>query len=211
MQNNQKSPSNVLYVINITLRLVAICAIIALLVATVNLFTKPVITHNEEMERSAAISRLFGGAEVNYEQIDCTVPEIYAGTVDVVYGISDTASSEQLGYCVQLSPTGFKGEVDLLVSFDKDAFITGVEVTATNDETSGIGTKVKTEAFTGQFREDAENPMSENVDDYIIAQATKTSKPVTESVFAAKAVVKGLIMSGASADTAETEQNKEVE
>ena len=43
MKKNNSSSGNVLYILNITVRLVVICAVIALLVATVNYFAAPVI------------------------------------------------------------------------------------------------------------------------------------------------------------------------
>ncbi|MBR5527611.1 MAG: FMN-binding protein [Clostridia bacterium] len=213
MKNDKNQSSVFLYVLNITLRLVAICAVIALLVATVNFFAAPVIQANNEKATSEAISRLFDGTDVVTTEIAVTIPETYVGIVDTIYGVEDATSAEFLGYCTLLSPTGFKGEVDLIAAFDEDAFIKGVEITSTNDETSGIGTKVKDASFTEKFIEVSGEAISTNVKDYIISGATKTSKPVTEAVFAAKNVISSIvtIWPGAPAPAAGEAENEETQ
>lgn len=185
MKNQQNN--TFLYILNISLRLVAVCAVIALLVATVNYFAAPVIEKNEEIATQNAISMLFDGKTVVTEQLDI-VPEHMLGTVDAVYSVSDDGGI-LLGYCVTLSPSCFKGEVDLITAFDTAAFIKGVEITSTNDETTGIGTKVKDKSFTDKFIESSDSPAATDISNYIIARATKTSKPVTESVFLAKELI----------------------
>ena len=57
--NENKKTSTFLYVLKIALPLVAICGIIALLVATVNHFTAPVIAQNNEEALKNAIAELF--------------------------------------------------------------------------------------------------------------------------------------------------------
>ncbi len=184
-----------LYILNIALRLVAICAIIALLVATVNFFAAPVIEENNRKATEAAISKLFDGKTVIYTEVEnALVPEEQKDTVDTVYSVAD-AESNVLGYCVALSPVCFKGEVNLIVAFEKDGFIKGVEITATNDETSGIGTKVKDKSFTDRFIETSGQEISDKAEDYVIAQSTKTSKPVAQSIITAKSVISSLVNS----------------
>ena len=195
-----------LYILNIALRLVAICAIIALLVATVNFFAAPVIEENNRKATEAAISKLFDGKTVVYTKIEnASVPEEQTDTVDTVYSVSDE-ENKFLGYCVQLSPICFKGEVNLIVAFEEDGFIKGVEITSTNDETSGIGTKVKDKSFTDRFIETSGEEISDKADDYVIAQSTKTSKPVAQSIITAKSVITNLINGDSSANETVSEE-----
>lgn len=185
--NENKKTSTFLYVLKIALPLVVICGIIALLVATVNYFTAPVIERNNEEALKNAIAELFDGESVTYAEMPVKLDEADAKTVDAVYLVK--SGEEVKGYCVKLSPACFKGDVDMIVSLDPSAFVTGVKIVSTNDETSGIGTKVTEKSFTEQFIETSENTLSGNYKDYVISGATKTSKPVTEAVFTAKRIV----------------------
>lgn len=185
--NENKKTSTFLYVLKIALPLVVICGIIALLVATVNYFTAPVIAQNNEEALKNAIAELFDGESVTYAEMPVKLDEADAKTVDAVYLVK--SGEEVKGYCVKLSPACFKGDVDMIVSLDPSAFVTGVKIVSTNDETSGIGTKVTEKSFTEQFIETSENTLSGNYKDYVISGATKTSKPVTEAVFTAKRIV----------------------
>jgi electron transport complex protein RnfG len=202
-----KRNESALYILNITLRLMAVCCVIAVLVATVNYFASPVIEQNNKKATQKAISSLFGGNDVAYEQTEgLNLPDEHKGTVDNVYTVKD-AENAHIGYCVELSPTGFKGEVDLIVAFDTDGFIKGVEIISTNDETSGIGTKVKDKSFTEQFIESTDETISTDASKYIIAQATKTSKPVSQSVITAKGIINDLLANKLETIPEETEEN----
>lgn len=200
-ENGAKNPSVALYILNISARLVLICALIALLVATVNYFTKDVIIENQNKATREAISELYTGAEIVISELEGK-ENFYHETVNTVYGISDTESNF-LGYCVKLSPMGFKGKVDLLVAVGTDGLIGGVEIVSTNEETSGIGTKITNPSFTSQFVETEDYKISDNASDYVISGATKTSKPVAQSIIHAKDTVKKLIENQSS-------QNQEV-
>ena len=182
--NENKKTSTFLYVLKIALPLVVICGVIALLVATVNYFTAPVIERNNEEALKNAIAELFDGESVTYAEMPVKLDEADAKTVDAVYLVK--SGEEVKGYCVKLSPACFKGDVDMIVSLDPSAFVTGVKIVSTNDETSGIGTKVTEKSFTEQFIETSENTLSGNYKDYVISGATKTSKPVTEAATAAR-------------------------
>lgn len=189
--------ADILYVVKIALPLVIICALIALLVATVNYFTAPVIERNNEKALREAIEELFPMPDIVYEECDFTLGDDSAA-IDTIYAV--TSGGSPVGYCVKLSPNGFKGEVDMVVSLDTSAFVTGVKITSTNDETSGIGTKVAEKSFTDRFIESDGNTLSNDVKDYIISGATKTSKPVTEAIFAAKRAVQYRLNANSAAD-----------
>ncbi len=206
--NENKKTSTFLYVLKIALPLVVICGVIALLVATVNYFTAPVIERNNEEALKNAIAELFDGESVTYAEMPVKLDEADAKTVDAVYLVK--SGEEVKGYCVKLSPACFKGDVDMIVSLDPSAFVTGVKIVSTNDETSGIGTKVTEKSFTEQFIETSESTLSGNYKDYVISGATKTSKPVTEAVFTAKRIVTvAANLSAVAAPSAETGEQTE--
>ncbi len=193
MENNKKT-SDILYVLNITARLVAVCAVIALLVATVNYFTAPVIERNNAEATRLAIEELFGQG-VTYTDLETSDEKI---SLDTVYSVN--LGESFLGYCAKLSPTGFKGKVDLLVAFDGQGFVKNVKVTATNDETADIGTKVKDVSFTDKFIGLPEGKKSAS--EYVISGATKTSKPVSQAILDATDKIGALISLEESEGTA---------
>jgi len=192
-KNNQSTP---VYIIKIMYPLVVICAIIALLVAAVNSVTAPVIEGRAEAERNAAIQALFANENAAIDgETTFEVPAEHAKVIDKISKvvISDPENPdlapEHIGYCIQLSPNGFKGAVDLLAAFDPNGRVIGVDVTATNDETKGFGTKVNEPEYESKFVETEEKTLPETVtNDYIISGATKTSKPVAQSIMTAKTV-----------------------
>ena len=211
-KNNQSTP---VYILKIVYPLVVICAVIAILVAGVNMITSPVIKQQQIDARNAAINELFGsmaktGAVADAESTDeaFAVPEEYNKEVDAIYPVYDgSVEGELLGYCVELSPSGFKGPVNLLAAFDAEGYVVGVKVTNTNDETADYGTRVaeESEGFEAQFKEEKgvkELPAEMN-DSFILSGATKTSKPVAQSVFTAKKLVSQIVINKNSAEVTE--------
>lgn len=192
MERNNRT-SDVLYVLNIAARLVIICAVIALLVATVNYFAAPVIEKNKKEETRLAIEQIFGEG-VSYTEAEITPTD----SLDAIYSVS--MQDTFLGYCAKLSPAGFKGDVDLLVAFDGDGFVTEVKITSTNSETAGIGTKVKNSSFTDLFVGLPENKKAPA--DYVISGATKTSRPVASAILEATEALGQYISTNESEATA---------
>ncbi len=182
--------SDIKYILNISLRLLVICAFIALLVASVNFVTKPVIERNDALAQAKAIEELFS-EEISYTDL-CIPEKDLLESVKSVFEVKNS-ENERIGFCVKISPSGFKGNVDLLVAVSSDLSVSGVKVTATNDETVGIGTKVADKEFTEKFIGLSEEITSKNISDYIIAGATKTSKPVSAAISNALMQVKSFV------------------
>ncbi len=201
-KNNQ---STAVYILKIVYPLVVICAVIALLVAGVNSITAPVIEGMAEAERNAAIQSLFANENAAIDSESAyEIPDEHTKVIDKISKVVELDSdgnSTHLGYCIQLSPNGFKGAVDLLAAFDPTGRVIGVDVTSTNDETKGFGTRVNEPEYESKFVETDEKALPETVTKaYIISGATKTSKPVAQSVITAKAVLSQII----SAELVET-------
>ena len=215
-KNNQSTP---VYILKIVYPLVVICAIIALLVAAVNSVTAPVIEGRAEAERNAAIQALFANENAAIDgETTFEVPAEHAKVIDKISKIvisnpeNPDLAPEHIGYCIQLSPNGFKGAVDLLAAFDTNGRVIGVDVTATNDETKGFGTRVNEPEYEGKFVETEEKVLPETVtNDYIISGATKTSKPVAQSIMTAKTVLSGIISKDLVEDGASEEKDAQAE
>ena len=181
-------------IIIIALKLLVICAVVALIVSTVNFITKDRILLNEKQNTAVALTGIFsqdfGGLAFTVEGdeyvirdndmivADCTAAECTLNKdVNALYVIED-AHKNPLFYCVSISPMGFKSQINMLVAVNPDLTVKGVEIVSMS-ETSGIGTKAQDKAFLSKFSGKTENQASE-VD--IITGATKTSKPIIEAV-----------------------------
>jgi electron transport complex protein RnfG len=119
--------------------LLVICLVAAVALAAVNAVTAPVIAENEE--RSAL------------ETYAALLPEADSFTelTSEIEGVTTVLRADNgAGYIVVASSKGYNGEVPAAVSFDQEGNIIRV-IMMDNDETVGVGSKVKEESFTGQF------------------------------------------------------------
>ena len=177
---------DVLSALNITLRLFAVCTVIAILVASVNFITKDRIKAYELQKTTSALDSVFSGEAIKpeYREADFEL----SGSVTGIYEVYD--NSELLGYGVLCAPNGFKDAIKMLVAFDCDNTIIAVKVISLS-ETAGIGDKVmKDEFFVKQF-EGKKNSITlgnDGVD--AIAGATVSSKSVTKGVNDAISMIK---------------------
>ena len=100
-----------------------------------------------------------------------------------------------LGWCVNVKPKGYGGEIDLIVGIKKDGTLSGIKVVS-NSETAGLGAKCTDEKFTAQFAGKV-LPLSvvktgakENNEVSAITGATITTKAISSGVNAAFDAVK---------------------
>lgn len=188
-----------LEIVVITVKLLVICAGIALLVAGVNYLTKDKIAENELEKTTKALAELFGK---DSEFTDITKDVTLADAVNTVYEAKDT-SGKVLGYCAAVSPKGFAGEINMLVAVDASNKILGVSVVSMS-ETKGIGTKILDPKFLNQFKGKSINIAYSSKDGGVdtISGATKTSKPTIDGVNMATKVL-GTFLGGKKGGTNE--------
>jgi electron transport complex protein RnfG len=180
-----KKQSTILYVLRLALTLLLITSCMAALLAGVNMITAPIIAKANEAKTQAAINAVLpgGGEAVKFTDTTGLVTNVYA---------SDA------GYAVQVAPSGFDGEIDMMVGIGKDGKVLGISIIS-HTETAGLGAvaaadNAKGEAFRTQFigmsGALAVNKDGGEVD--AITGATITSRAVTEGVNAALACVRNL-------------------
>lgn len=168
------------YIAKLALTLLAITSLVAAVLAGVSAITEPVILRLNEEKTQEAIEAVLPGGGQPLELEDTT------GLIKAAYA-SDT------GYAVQVEPSGFDGEIDMMVGVSKDGKILGVSIIS-HTETAGLGAvaAAKTsagEAFRGQFSDtDAPFAVGDNID--ALTGATITSKAVTSGINAAVEFVK---------------------
>lgn len=133
-------------IIGIFLPLMLICAIIAGVVAGVNMLTLDKIAENErvlaerrEAEKLAFIAEIYG------DKTEFTVDEDCPDTVDEI------RRAETGEACVTVTVDGYKKKsIQLFVALDANGSVLRVRVLASN-ETTGIGTKVNSEDYLAQY------------------------------------------------------------
>lgn len=181
-----RKKSEGLEILRVGFILFAITAVAALILAYVNSVTKPIISEREENEMAEAMFEVLPDAD-NFEEIPIEA--------------SDSTSVRRLyesdaGFVVVAMPSGYGGEISMMVGVDKDLTVTGISIIS-QSETAGLGAKCTEKAWQEQFVGKTENiEVSKNgakgneID--AISSATITSKAVTKGVNDAIAVVKSL-------------------
>ena len=123
--------------------LVLICAIMSGLLALTNSVTAPIIEEAEAEAERAAQLEVLPSAD-SFSQIELAgLPESVTKAC-----VADNGT----GYVFSITAQGYggKGTLKMAVGIDNDGKITGTKVLS-HKETAGLGSKITTEAFQGQF------------------------------------------------------------
>ena len=143
MNKTAKKSTDTKEVIHVALVLMIICAAVAFILSFVNMVTRDKIAENEEAEKKNAIEALFAGENIEYSALD-----IESDAVNAIYEVKNDVG--RLGYAVSVSPSGFGGNIDMMVGIDTDGKITGVRIVSLS-ETPGLGSRVADDAFLSAF------------------------------------------------------------
>ena len=176
---NKKEPG----IAQLTIILGAICLVCALLLGLVNMITADPIKAAKQRKTEQAMKAVLPAD--SYESVEYTGGD---ALVKAVYRAGDA------GYVVEVTPSGFGGEVDLMVGVGSDGTVTGISV-ITHSETSGLGAKAKTDPewgkqFIGMSGEVKVSKDGGKVN--AITGATITSRAVSSGVTAALEAVQTL-------------------
>lgn len=182
----KKAPTNASYYVRIIGTLFAITAVVSILLALVNMVTKPTIERLAEEKKQASMASVLPDAV--YSQL----PYEPDGTILDVQGAFQ--DSTLIGYCVEVSTNGFGGAINMMVGVDTNGAVTGVEILSMS-ETAGLGSRASEPAFKDQFIGKA-GTLEVKTDITPISGATITSKAVTTGVNAALAAVANLDLEG---------------
>jgi electron transport complex protein RnfG len=121
------------YYLRITLSLLAICTVVAVLLAAVNIATRKTIEENAQKEKEAAISALFPSFSSITED-----KRAYPAGVHTVYTV--IKEEALLGYAVSLESRGFGGMVQMMVGIGADGAVSGIRILS-HSETPGLGSR----------------------------------------------------------------------
>lgn len=174
--------------------LLVISLVVALLLAFTNSVTKDKIKENTIREQNAAKQEVLPEASTFEE----TAFSDETGMVKAVFAGKDAAEST-VGWCVNVTPSGYGGELDIMVGILNNGTVSGMKVVS-HSETAGLGAKAAEHDFSSQFfGKKTDEPLSvikngtpRDSEIVAISGATITSTAVKNGVNAAIDAVKQL-------------------
>ncbi len=120
----------------------AICAVSAVILALMNMVTKPIIDEYEESKVTNALKEVSNGMELGERT------EVNEGYVS--YRIPLSSGGKVSGYILGLTSNGYGGELTLVASYDKNGVILAAKLIA-DSETPGLGKKAENEGYMDKF------------------------------------------------------------
>lgn len=120
-----------------------ICAVAAVILASVNAVTAPRIAENEARETLLALQAVASGYDIGVKRYDDEDPSIN-------YIIPLTQNGRLEGYILELNANGYGGAMSLVASFDSDGSILASKMLS-NSETPGLGKKSENEGYMDKF------------------------------------------------------------
>ena len=123
-------------IIKLGVVLCLICAISTFALAAVNDLTAPVIAELTLKQENEARSAVLPGV-TEFEQV---TDKLYKGIKD----------GKIAGYAVNVNPSGYGGEMNMMVGLDENYQVTGVQIVKSS-ETPGLGSKAGEPKFLSQF------------------------------------------------------------
>lgn len=174
------------YYLKLSLTLAITCVIVAGLLGYVNSITKDTIEEHKAEATATAMSAVMEDPSSEFTQLEVSEDMTASGTeyATAVKAVYEVAGG---GYVVEVVPTGFGGDIDMVVGLNADATITGVSIIS-NAETAGVGTKVM---------ENQPNADGVNVLEQFVGQAgpfvvKDNMTPITGATVSSKAVTRGV-------------------
>ena len=162
--------------------LLLISVVVAGLLGLVNYITADRIAAINQEKTAASMQEVLPSA--SYEEVEYTGSD---ALVKTVYAASEG------GYVVEVTPSGFGGEIDMVVGIAPDGTVSGVSIISMS-ETSGLGANAAKESFRAQFAGTsgtlAVSKDGGEID--ALTGATITSRAVTSGVNAALAAAADL-------------------
>lgn len=175
----------------ISLKLLLICAVIAGVVSFVYSVTIDAYNQNLENEKRIALTGIF--AESNSDVIDYETMTNSNPAVNDIYYVSK--NGEGAGFCVNITAKGFGGDMTLMIGYNYDGSLKGVQVIS-HAETPGVGTKALVSEHLSQYNgKSGELTIAKgsSADISAVSGATISSKAVHAAVNSANSVVSDII------------------
>lgn len=173
--NKKDSGSAVRGTLRIVLSLTVICICVALAVSASYSLTRDRIEEQRLNTERAAIAEVFATEGINYRPL-----ENAPGDVSQVFEVS-APDGAVCGWAVSVSPSGFGGNIDMIVGIATDGTLVGVNITALS-ETPGLGSRVNDAGYLSQYAGLGGGQLSLGTDVDAVSGATISSRSVLAGV-----------------------------
>jgi len=157
-----KLKSNLKEILVPTISLFVICLVFTGALAVVNMVTEEPIAANMSAKADAARQEIFEDARFIDNRDYFTAME---------------QNGALLGYCIETQAQGYGGLIEVTVGLDPEGRVLKVQVVNCDNETPGLGQKVKEESFLRQFVGGRDTVQADS-----IASATYSSQGVVNAV-----------------------------
>jgi electron transport complex protein RnfG len=167
--------------------LMAVCIIAAAALAGVNQLTGDKIAEQRQLKLENTIAGFFEGAD-GIEDITDEVKGTLGAHLDefAVQGVYRAVKSgSDLGIAIKVTPSGYGGVIEALVGIGRDGVVAGIGIIS-NQETPGLGAKVASEGFIGQFRGKS------GESDFRVKKDGGEILPITGATISSRAVSRGV-------------------
>ena len=167
--------------------LMLVCTVMATALAVIHGVTDPLIKKNENQKRADILASFFPEMQGEFESLSSDV-----SGVSCVYEVHGEAD-ELLGYCAEVTKTGYAGNVNMMVAVASDGRILSVSLVS-HSETKGLSDKKLAVALCDSFegKTGTQKLTSRGGEIDGIAGATYSSRAVLEGVNAAVLAVSEL-------------------
>lgn len=126
-----------------------ICIVCGGLLGVVESITREPIRIQSEAAAQEGMKKVAPDA-ASFEAIEIADDENYDGIGITSANKALDASGEEIGYVVEILPSGFGGTIDMMVGVDNDGVVTGISILSLS-ESPGLGARAKEEWFQDQF------------------------------------------------------------
>ena len=164
------------YFLKIGLTLLVITALVAGMLAAVNMITKDKIDENNLSEQNAAIKSVYGEGDIETEEISGDFSE------NVGKALSVKQNGESAGYCFEVNTSGYGGNIKMMVGINSDGSVRGIGIVEMS-ETAGLGSRVSDETYLSQYGGKSTTLTVSDID--VITGSTVSSKAIMNGVNAA--------------------------
>ncbi|MGV8147320.1 MAG: RnfABCDGE type electron transport complex subunit G [Alkaliphilus sp.] len=188
-------------VIKLGLILLLITSVAAVVLGVTNDATSVIIEQREQEEKAQALKVLIPNAD-EFIQIE---ESLLADRQDIVEAYEGLKDGVVVGYAVKVNPSGYGGDVNIIVGFTSEGITTGI-IIGTHTETPGLGSKIEDEVFVNQFTDRVTDNVLVSVKRNIeqdneiqaISGATVSSDAVINGVNAAISLLREVLMKHSS-------------
>lgn len=183
---------NYKFIIKLGVILFLIVSISTLALSVVNFVTEDIIIRKNAELQDNARKNVLTEAD-SFEIVENYNPlSEYVGEIYIAY-----KGNEKNGYCINISPNGYGGKIEMIVGINDNFTVSGVNIISMS-ETAGLGANSTKPEFLDQYKGKTQgvsvvkSPSDDTNTINAISGATITSKAVTEGVNLAIAEAKNL-------------------